>query len=308
MNDSETRTHVLPRLPEVVVLYADIAGSTELYEVHGDVIARNDVAKCVDIMTKVVNLFSGRVLKTIGDEVMCVFPNPMRATLAANEMQMAVTTASREARFESGSLRIKIGLHYGPGDEQETDVYGESSTIAQQVINLAKADQILTSRDLVDKLPPELCSGCRHFDEVQADGRSGMLEVVELIWEVSGLTQVADTKAPVQRTVHTRLTLEYGARTITLGDERPRAILGRVEGNDLQLQTDLTSRQHAEIDYRRNRFHLTDNSANGTLLRTDAGKTERLRRESVMLAGTGIICLGGTPEDNPAGVLRYRCE
>ena len=308
MTKSDDKTRTSAPLPDVVVLYADIVGSTQLYEEHGDELARSDVAKCVELMTNVVTLFSGRVVKTIGDEVMCVFPNPVRATLAANEMQMGVTTASREAHFETGALRIKIGMHRGPGDEQETDVYGESNTIAQQMIKLAKADQILTSRDLVDELPPELRVGTRHFDQVPAEGRAGVLEVVEMIWEVAGLTQVANTQAPVPRTVYTRLTLEYRDQTITLGDDHPSAVLGRVAGCDLLVETDLTSRQHVKIEYRRERFHLTDNSANGTLLRTDAGKTEQLRRESAALDGAGIICLGGTPETNPDGVLRYYCE
>ena len=308
MTDQDEKINIPPSFPDLVVLYADIAGSTKLYEEHGDEIARSDVAACVHLMSDVVGSYSGRVAKTIGDEVMCVFSDAVQATLAANELQTSVATASNGGLFQTGTLRIKIGLHLGPGDEQETDVYGEASNIAQQVIKLAKAGQILTSRELVDALPAELRVGSRHFDRVTADGRTGLLEVVEMIWEVSGTTQLSNTQAPEARVVHSRLVLEFMGHTITLGEDRPSASLGRVEGNDLQVDTDLTSRQHAAIEYRRERFHITDNSANGTMVQTDSGRTERLRRESLTLVGAGIICLGGTPEENPTGVVRYHCE
>ena len=76
------------------------------------------------------NVEDGRVVKTIGDEVMCVFPDPVKAILASNEMQLAIQRASQEDRFEVGELRIKIGLHYGPGIEEQTDVHGEAHLVA----------------------------------------------------------------------------------------------------------------------------------------------------------------------------------
>ena len=74
------------------------------------------------------------------------------------------------------------------------------------------------------------------------------------------------------------------------------------------VSTDLTSRQHAQVEYRRGRFVLVDNSANGTVVVMDEGGTSGLRRDHIVLRGSGTICLGADPERNPDGVLRYRCE
>ena len=47
---------------------------------------------------------------------------------------------------------------------------------------------------------------------------------------------------------------------------------------------------------------------NGTVIIRSDGRSTTLRREHVKLEGTGIICVGGTPEDNPEGVVHYTCE
>jgi len=305
-NNEQTIAEKIPQL--VTVLFADISDSTKLYEEHGDEIARRDVARCVTMLTDVMNRFNGRLLKTIGDEIMCVFPGPSKLVLAASDMQMAIKKASEEGHFTTGSLHIKIGAHQGPGNEQETDVQGEASTIAQAIIKLAKADQILVSRELFDNLPQELHAGSRYFDRLEVEGLNAVHDVIEITWELSGLTTAVDTRPKVPRVLYTRLVLSYGNERIELCKDRAHVVLGRVEGNDLVVPSELTSRQHAEIKFRRGRFHLTDNSSNGTVVETHSGKSERLRRESLVLNGSGLICLGGKPRDNPEGVLEFKCE
>ncbi len=70
----------------LAVLFADVAGSTRLYETAGDAAALLMIGRCVEVMRGVCEERDGRVVKTIGDEVMAVFPSAgnagrMRATL-----------------------------------------------------------------------------------------------------------------------------------------------------------------------------------------------------------------------------------
>lgn len=294
-------------LKQHAVLYADIAGSTALYEKHGDAKARAAVAECVAVLSRTTTRFGGEVVKTIGDEVMSLFPDPSSAVLAANEMQQDVRSASDAGHFVTGALQIKIGMHLGPGQRTESDVLGEASIIAQQVIGLAKAGQILASGDLVETLPPELRLGSRYLDTVPAESRAGDLEVIELVWEVSGITQVAEVR-PVRRHVTTRLLLRRGDDRWELDAGTPPFSIGRVDGNDAVVETDLTSRNHAEITYRGGSFHISDNSSNGTLIVAGDGKLTSLRRESHALRGRGRICFGGSPETNPRGIVDFECD
>ncbi len=292
----------------LVVLFADIAGSTRLYEQHGDELARDSVSQCVDLLTEVAMRFDGRLVKTIGDEIMCRFSEPVGAVLASNEMQFAVRREGAASRFATGALRIKVGLHLGPALEESEDIVGEASMVAAQIVKLAKADQILTSGATVAELPESLRLASRRLDRLPLSGAAQAVDIYELIWEVSGLTQVADMSPERARITHERLAVAYGAGQFEVNEACPSLTMGRVQGNDVVVPSDLTSRNHAVIEYRRGRFYLEDNSSNGTTVITDGGSAQVLRRDRTALVGSGRICLGGDPDRNPVATLRYRCE
>jgi len=50
-----------------VVLFADVSGSTRLYEVLGDARAFAAINQCLSLLRRVTETFQGRVVKTIGD-------------------------------------------------------------------------------------------------------------------------------------------------------------------------------------------------------------------------------------------------
>ena len=293
---------------DLVVLFADIAGSTMIYEQFGDTIARDATSACITIITDVAARLQGRLVKTIGDEAMIVFRDAVKAVLASNEMQMAVQRAGEEGKFATGPLRVKVGLHFGPGLEEETDVFGEAALVATALVNMAKADQILTSNGTLDQVPAALRVGSRAVDRTLVDGVSSEIEVYEMIWEVSEMTQMADIRPAKARVTHTKLVLVYQGQEYEVSDSHPVLTIGRVEGNDVVVATDLTSRKHSEIELSRGRFHLSDNSSNGTVLVTDNGSPQVLRRDRATLGETGQICFGGKPDENPTGIATITCE
>jgi len=292
----------------LVVLYADVAGSMQIYEQYGDTLARDAMATCIEVLTQVAARLEGRLVKTIGDEVMCAFTDPVKAVLASNEMQLAVRRAGEEDRFAVGELRIKIGFHYGPALEEENDIFGAAHLVASQLVNMAKADQILTSEDTLKNVPSSLRVGSRELESTLVDGVAGEVIVYEMIWEVSDLTQVADIRPQRPRVTHTELRLRYQGEEHLVGDAQPVLTMGRVQGNDVVVETDMTSRQHAEIEFTRGRFYLSDNSSNGTVLVNEAGAQQVLRRDKATLGESGKICLGGRPEDNTDGVMIFECK
>ena len=304
----ESGDETLSDAQPLLVLYADISGSTRLFEKHGDTAARDACAACIEVLTGVIESHGGRLVKTIGDEVMAAFHDPSAGVRAGTDMQGAVRRASEEGRFVTGELRIKVGMHYGAALEEVDDYLGEAPITAQQVIKLAKADQVLTTAQTLEALPAMLRGGARFQDRVTSDASGAPLEVHELIWEISGLTQMADVALPSQRVSQTLLELFYGGKTLRCDADNPEVSIGRVEGNDLVVPSDLTSRHHAQIEYRRGRFYIADNSANGTLVVAEDGTPTPLRREDFALRGRGKLCMGGNPESNPQGIIEFRCE
>src|SRR5512147_1324723 len=84
-NDAEP-----PAQGGVAVLFADIAGSTKLYDALGDTDAKTMIDEALTAMRVITQRHRGRVVKTIGDELMCVFPSAERGFLAATDMQTVV--------------------------------------------------------------------------------------------------------------------------------------------------------------------------------------------------------------------------
>ena len=88
----QTVAAALPAGPvTLTVLFADVSGSTKLYDALGDTQAKAMVDECIGIMRAVVAKYGGRVIKTIGDEVMCVLPQADTGLLAATDMQTKVS-------------------------------------------------------------------------------------------------------------------------------------------------------------------------------------------------------------------------
>ena len=292
----------------LVVLFADIAGSTQIYEEFGDVIARDATSACIKLIIDIAKKYSGELIKTIGDEAMITFADPTNAVVASNEMQIGVQQASEAGKFATGALRIKVGFHYGAAIASKADVHGEATLVATQLANMAKADQILTSEATLSEVAPALRVGSRPVEKILVDGVRGDVDVFEMIWEVSEMTQMADIR-PVRDVVkHERLVLTFNDNSFIVDAQHPVLSLGRVAGNDVVVETDLTSRQHAEIELTRGRFQLSDNSSNGTCVVAESGARQTLRRDKMMLSGSGTFCLGGPPEDNPNGIVAFRCE
>ena len=109
---------------EVAILFADVVGSTQLYEQLGDVKAREMVGRCLDIMREATEANKGTVIKTMGDEVMSTFPTPDDAMNAAKRMQEKISTDS-ELAHENGHVAIRIGCHFGPVVQEQRDIFGE---------------------------------------------------------------------------------------------------------------------------------------------------------------------------------------
>ena len=92
---------------EVAILFADVVGSTQLYDRFGDTKASETVALCPDVMKEATHQFQGTVIKTTGDEVMSTFESADVAMRSAVMMQSRISTdGKREVRI---ALYIRIG-------------------------------------------------------------------------------------------------------------------------------------------------------------------------------------------------------
>jgi len=297
----------LEGVPSLAILFADVVGSTRLYESLGDDRARSLVADCLVLLSECTVRFGGLVIKTIGDEVMCTFDSADAATNAAIEMHASVTERLPTVNANTPpGFRIRIGVHFGPAIVERGDVFGDAVNVAARMAALAKGDQILTTQATVLLLSTALRRCARRFDRVAVRGKAEEIEVFEIAWQPESLTVVGRTGAAKLVGLPTSVRLTYDETTIELGSGCLPITLGRSSAADIVIDDVMISREHARIERRRGRFYLIDSSTNGTYVETDAG-LRFLKREELLLCGTGRISLGRDLSE-AIHLVRFVCD
>src|SRR6185437_3236449 len=196
---------------DLAVLFADVSGSTRLYETLGDERALATVGQCLALVREACDGHSGRVIKTIGDEVMAVFPLADQAAQAAAAMQARVSTEP----FAVGQrIAIRVGFHFGPALETDSDVFGDSVNVAARLAGVAHASQVITSAATAAMLSPWLRARTRELTALTVKGKLRDMSVYELLWQESNddLTTLS-TRVNVSPT---RLSIRHGGREIVL--------------------------------------------------------------------------------------------
>jgi hypothetical protein len=236
------------------------------------------------------------------------FPNAERGVSAACEMQQGIKDDPVLAEL---GIAIRIGLHHGPVLAEKNDVFGDAVNVAARMVALAKADQIITTRETVDYLSADFRRTTRGLGRSWVRGKQNEMEIAEVIWYESGsLTQMSDgeTQKILRNQLYARLILDYRDQNIPITPSTQVFTIGRGLKNNLVVERELVSRSHATIEFRQGKFILKDNSTNGTYLLLENGARFFVRREEFTLHERGVICLGQAAfEDNP-DVIRYECK
>lgn len=293
----------LPRM--YATLFVDVTGSTRLYEDLGDEQAHARIDRCLRRIERAAGENGGRVIKHLGDGLMCAFSDANAAVRAANAMQLTVLEQNR-----GSALGIHVGCHYGPVLESAGDLYGDSVNVAARIAGLAKTGQIVVTREAVDGLDEVLRQSVRRLGHAAVKGRREPVEIFEYVWESweseERLTIIRQSIL-VERVSRLRLVFAGRERWFD-GSGAGLITLGRDAASDVVVADREASRRHARIEKRRDKFVLVDHSANGTYVAM-AGETERcLRREELILRARGRIALGLPTTDTKATVLEFECE
>lgn len=165
---------------KMVILFADICGSTALYDELGDDVALRVISRTINILVQEVAMHRGTLVKTIGDEIMCSFPDIALATQAACAMQLAL-----DARQPGGDhpIHVRIGYHYGEVIHKAMDLFGDTVNIAARVTSITRARQILTTQSVIELLPTALSDKARPVMRAAFRGKQDSFAVYQILWE-----------------------------------------------------------------------------------------------------------------------------
>ena len=290
---------------EVAIVFADVVGSTQLYDEFGDTKASETVAVCLDVMKDATHQFDGTVIKTIGDEVMSTFASVDEAMSAAVIMQAQITLQSKK----EGNIpvSIRIGCHYGPVVQEQNDIFGAAVHTANRMTSQAKARQIVLSGESVDQLGADLKKQTRQIDVASVRGRIDEVALYEFLWNPEEATSMLPTIEWENRVRKaSRLVLSFRDLTVEVNDQNKHVNIGRADDNDLVVKGNLISRIHAKVELRRGKFVLIDQSTNGTFLQNLQGEELFVRRDSTEVIGEGTIGLGRAEQPGSSLAIHYK--
>lgn len=290
----------------LAVLFADIARSTRLYEILGDRLAKEIIHACLSALSAVAEDNRGRVVKTIGDAVMCLFESPDDAVIAATLMHPAVDRIPFDNTSEAGPPNIYVGIHYGPVILEDGDAFGDAVNVASRMADMAQQRQILTTEAVIKAISAPWRALTRFSDTTKVKGKQEQVRVFEVVWEQQEATVVARTRPASQKEGGARLTLSHGDDTVAVDQDRPAVTIGRLSHNDIVVDHHLVSRSHARIELRPGRFVIQDTSSNGTFVSVTGLGDFTVHRDEAVLTGEGFISPGRKADAASEGVIRFR--
>ena len=293
----------MTQIADRTVLFADLRGSTSLFETLGNAEATSVVTHCVGALARPVAAQQGRVIKTLGDGLMALFATPAQAAQAALQMHdvldaMVLRGQERGASAGLRGLRLQVALARGEVVEMAGDAFGDAVNVAARLLDHAGDNETLVTVEVLLGLPPEQRARYRCLDRLVLRGRAEPVQV-HVLGGRRGSEQAATQFgefAPILDEPD-GLRLAWGDTVRLFASPHTPVVLGRSPQAAFCLDDARVSRSHCRVDWHGGSFQLTDLSFNGTYVRFADGEIVSLRRGSCTLHGSGLIGLGGSPND-----------
>ena len=304
----------MTQIVERTVLFADLRGSTSMYETLGNTDATAVVTQSVALLARIVINHGGRVVKTLGDGLMAMFTAPDSAVTAADDMHESLERIGAPgdgglaAHARAVPLKLQVGLAHGEVIEMSGDVFGDAVNVAARLIDHAGDNETLVTSNVLEGLGEVEQARFRSLDRMQLRGR---VEPVH-VYLLEATRRFGDTAATAFGDFAAPTAEPEGIRLVWLDQSRVYAgaslplILGRSPQATYIIDDTRVSRSHARIVWHGGTFQLTDLSYNGTYVRFDHDpEVIGLRRGSCTLHGSGVIGLGAPPVDAASPSVRF---
>ena len=200
---------------------------------------------------------------------------------------------------------IYCGIHWGEVTLTEDDVFGDTVNVAARMVQAAKKGQIVVSGDAVPFFPPELSSKKRFLGADSVKGKAAPIEMYELLWESDAeLTEMVSMRTAA-REVPSGMLLVYLGKNYVLNNALSLMTLGRDPASSIVTTDKLASRNHSRIVKEKDRFTYTDFSSNGSFIRLEGKDEVMVRRDSMVLSGSGTISFGRPYKEDPAVTVKF---
>ena len=283
------------------VMFADLTGSTGVFETLGNQAATQTIMALTQWIGRTVQQHGGRVVKTMGDGVLAVFPAAPGAVGAVVQLQRE--HARRQSiRGPAHQMELQIGLDCGAVVMAGGDCYGDAVNVASRLSDLSGARQIWVTDTVVQQVPGPAPGVRFHaLGLVPIRGKAQERELFRIEWQEDTSTDMMTLPAFIPGSAGTQprpasagaIGLRYLDVAGTFGAADLPIHMGRAREAEFVIADPRVSRLHARIDWRNNSFVLVDLSSYGTCVRFKGAPTGlKLRRDDCVLHDSGEIALG----------------
>ena len=294
------------------VVFADISGSTSLYETLGNERATEAVTQVTQWISDTIEAHAGRVVKKLGDGVLCVFGDAASAVTATTHV-----LRQHQARLDRWQqllrMDIRVGVASGEVVDVDGDCYGDAVNVASRLCERAGPAEIWATETAVLLAGAAADVWYRKLGLMEICGRAELQMLYQVEWreneEPDSLTMQAalvSSFAPADSILGQIQFSWHGVDMSFTSSDAPVHV-GRATHAQLCINDPRVSRLHARIDWRNSGFVLTDMSSFGTWVRFGgSGSPVRLRRDACILHGTGQIALGVPFTESSAPVMNFQ--
>ena len=299
---------------QTTVVFADLMGSTGVFESTGNAKATQLVTGLTNWIGEVCVANGGRVVKTLGDGVLAIFPTAPGAVNAVVEMQRY-----HQQRLDKtpATMRmpIRIGVASGPVEIVDGDCYGDAVNVAARLSDLSGPHQIWASYTALDdhgKSPDGV--RFRPVGPITIRGRAEPCSVYQVEWKAEENSAFLTLQADLQPSVigdvpdalGRQIELAYAGYVQSFKSFNLPIHIGRVRGVEFVVDDLRVSREHCRIGWRNGSVMLVDVSTYGSCVRFDGGGSDLLlRRDECVLHGRGEVALGAAFADVNVPVVTF---
>lgn len=282
------------------VLLADVVGSTPLYERIGDDAALQQVSDCLDAMRAIVAQHGGDFIYSKGDDVLSLFESPETALGAVRQISRQLT---------KGPLLVRIGLHFGAVIRARGAVFGDVVNVTARLSTTANPGEVLISQSFFEALSAGSRKGLRLLDKMAFKGKQELFDVYTLGSDDGALgTHIASRGTVIGRGFappqQIKLVIRYGDQFRSCRNNE-FVTIGRSPECNIVVQRPWVSRHHATFTISNGKARLVERSSSGTFVSMGPGHEVFVRREDILLFGSGVISPGLKSSLGDAQVLHY---
>jgi adenylate cyclase len=300
---------------QATVVFTDLHGSTAVFEALGNVRATETVTQITTWIGKQCENQGGRVVKTLGDGVLAMFPDGQSAVKAVVDLQRVHYKRAARTPVEV-RMPIRIGVASGDVEMVAGDCYGDAVNVAARLCDLCGPNQIWANAAALNAVDEGQGVTFRILGPISIRGRAEPCTVYQIEWreeETSDFLTMQGQLDPAYASgdvdvLGREVELTWSGQTKRFKAFDLPIHIGRVRNVEFMVNDPRVSRTHARLEWRNGSVVLVDVSTYGSWVRFAGanGSDVLLRREECVLHGQGELALGASFADATVPTVSFK--